>query len=402
MGAPAEKSTNTNTTPIGDPKDDLVFLIRALLKYNASDLHLRPNRPPLYRINGRILPATMPALTAAQLEQILVPFIPDALRKTLETKRQVDFSFEVEEFGRFRCNVFFAMNCLSAAIRRIPFEIPALEQLRIPAVLKDVITKPRGLILVTGSTGSGKSTTMAALVQHLNETQRLHIVTIEDPIEYVFKDQKAVVTQRELGADFPSMHEALASCMRQDPDVIVVGEMRDYVTIQTAITAAETGHLVISTLHTNDAKSALDRILDMFPSDHKNQIRVQLASSLIAIVAQQLLVRADGKGRILGTEVLVKSPSIEHAIRTHQFDMIPDLMGKSELYYKMHTMNMDLERLIRDGLITTEEGISSSSNPDDLKLRLAGIDRKEGYEYGVSSDPVTGDVIQRNGSPKDE
>jgi len=379
MGAPAEKLQ----TP--DPKEDLLFLIRAFLKYNASDMHLRANRPPLYRITGRILPASMPSLTSAQIEQILNPYIPDALRKTLETKRQIDFSFEVEDLGRFRCNVFYATNRISCAVRRIPFEVPGIEELRVPPVLKELVVKPRGLLLVTGSTGSGKSTTMASLVQYLNENQRLHIVTIEDPIEYVFKDQKCVVTQRELGADFPSMHEALASCMRQDPDVIVVGEMRDYATIQTAITAAETGHLVISTLHTNDAKSALDRILDMFPSDHKNQIRVQLASSLIGIVSQQLLVRGDGKGRVLASEVLVKSPSVEHAIRTHQFELIPDLMAKSEMYYKMHTMNMDLERLIRAGDVSIEEGISASSNPDDLKLRLAGIDTQEGYDYG--SDP---------------
>jgi len=380
MGAPAEKLQAV------DPKEDLLFLIRAFIKYNASDMHLRPNRPPLYRITGRLLPASMPNLSASQIEQILLPYVPEILRKTLETKRQVDFSFEIEELGRFRCNVFYATNRLSCAIRRIPFEIPPLDQLRVPEVLKEIVAKPRGLLLVTGSTGSGKSTTMAALIQYLNDTQRQHIITIEDPIEYIFKDSKSVITQRELGADFPSMNEALSSCMRQDPDVIIVGEMRDYNTIQTAITAAETGHLVISTLHTNDAKSALDRILDMFPSDHKNQIRVQLASSLIGIVAQQLLVRADGKGRVLASEVLVKSPSIEHAIRTHQFDMIPDLMGKSELYYRMHTMNMDLERLIREGLITIEEGVSASSNPDDLKLRLAGIDRKEGYEYATSSE----------------
>lgn len=394
MGAPAEKLESV------DPKEDLLFLIRAFIKYNASDMHLRPNRPPLYRITGRLLPASMPNLSAQQIEQILHPYIPDTLRKTLETKRQIDFSFEIEELGRFRCNVFYATNRLSCAVRRIPFEIPPIDQLRVPGVLKEIVAKPRGLLLVTGSTGSGKSTTMASLIQYLNENQRLHVVTIEDPIEYVFKDQKAVITQRELGVDFPSMHDALASCMRQDPDVIVVGEMRDYLTIQTAITAAETGHLVVSTLHTNDAKSALDRILDMFPSDHKNQVRVQLASSLIGIVAQQLLVRADGKGRVLASEVLVKSPSVEHAIRTHQFEMIPDLMAKSELYYKMHTMNMDLERLIRESLITIEEGVSASSNPDDLKLRLAGIDRKEGYEY-AAEEPAEA-VIEHRRKPGDK
>lgn len=392
MGAPAEKLQSNVKV---DPKEDLLFLIRAFLKYNASDLHLRPNRPPLYRINGRILPATMSSLSAQQLEQILNPFIPDSLRKILEVKRQIDFSVEIEEFGRFRCNVFFAMNSLSAAIRRIPFEIPTIEQLRVPAALLDIVTKPRGLLLITGSTGSGKSTTMASLIQHINDTQRTHIITIEDPIEYVFKDNKAIVTQRELGADFTNMQEALSSCMRQDPDVIVVGEMRDYNTIQTAITAAETGHLVISTLHTNDARSALDRILDMFPAETKNQVRVQLASSLIGIVAQQLIPRIDGKGRILASEVLVKSPSIEHAIRTNQFECIPEYMANSEHYYKMHTMNIDLERLIRAGHISFEEAVSCSGNPDDLKLRLAGIDRKEGYDYAAHQD-------QRNGPPKDD
>lgn len=374
MGAPAERLQSV------DPREDLLFLIRAFVKYNASDMHLRPDRPPLYRINGRLLPASMPSLSAGQIERILDPYVPASLRTILETKRQIDFSFEIQEIGRFRCSVFYATNRLSCAIRRIPFEIPSIERLRVPPVLKDLVAKPRGLLLVTGSTGSGKSTTMASLVQHLNDTQRVHVVTIEDPIEYVFQDRKSVVTQRELGTDFPNMNEALHSCMRQDPDVIVVGEMRDYATIQTAITAAETGHLVISTLHTNDAKSALDRILDMFPSDHKNQIRVQLASSLIGIVAQQLLVRADGNGRVLASEVLVKSPAVEHAIRNHQFATIPELMGKSDLYYRMQTMNADLERLIREGVIAIEEGVSASPNPDDLRLRLAGIDRKEGYE----------------------
>lgn len=395
MGEPAEAHQNV------DPKEDLLFLIRAFLKYNASDLHLRANRPPLYRINGRILPASMPNLTAGQVERIVEPFIPPILEETLRLKRQIDFSIEVEEFGRFRCNIFYTMGRLSAAIRRIPFDVPSMDTLRVPPILKTVMEKPRGLLLVTGSTGSGKSTTMAALVQHLNETQRHHIVTIEDPIEYVFKDIKSVITQRELGADFPSMQEALSSCMRQDPDVIVVGEMRDYATIQTAITAAETGHLVISTLHTNDARSALDRILDMFPSDHQNQIRVQLASSLLGIVAQQLLVRADGKGRVLASEVLVKSPSVEHAIRTNQFAMIPELMAKSDLYYKMHTMNMDLDYLIRSGLVTPEEGISASSNPDDLRLGLSGIDRKEGYDYAVAQE-ADDDRTGIKGTPKKE
>lgn len=363
-----------------DRKVDIFYLIRAFAKYDASDLHLRPNRPPLYRINGRLLPASMPELPEADVKELLLSIIPAPELEVLENKRQCDFTFEVEEMGRFRCNVFYFMDQMGAAIRRIPFNVPTLDQLRVPAILKTLSSKSRGLLLITGATGSGKSTTLAAVVNHLNETQRMHIVTIEDPIEFVFEDKKCTITQRELGSDFFTMHEVLSACMRQDPDIIVVGEMRDFHTIQTALTAAETGHLVISTLHTNDARSAIDRILDMFPSDQQNQIRVQLASSLIGIVAQQLIMRSDGQGRILASEVLVKSPSIEHCIRRSQHETIQDLIASSDVYYGMQTMNMDLEKLIRGGIITPEEGLNASSNPDDLRLRLSGIDRKEGYD----------------------
>lgn len=372
---------------IRDKKIDIFYLIRAFTKYDASDLHLRKNRPPLYRINGKLLPASMPELSEELIKDILFAVIPTADLEHLEKNRQIDFTFEVEEQGRFRCNVFYFMNSLGAAIRKIPFTVPTMEALRVPVVLKDLATRPRGLILITGATGSGKSTTMASMVQHMNETQRLHIVTIEDPIEFIFKDGKCTVTQRELGADFMSMPEALSACMRQDPDVIVVGEMRDFQTVRTALTAAETGHLVISTLHTNDAKSAVERIIDIFPADQQNQIRIQLASSLVAILAQQLVSKADGSGRVLASEVMIKSPSIEQCIRRGQNEAIGDLIASSEVYYRMQTMNMDLERLIRGGIITADEGFASSNNPDDLRLRLSGIDRKEGYDI-TSKDPT--------------
>lgn len=364
---------------------NLFYLIKALTKYNASDLHLRRDRPPLYRINGKLLPATLPPLTAPQIEKILLDVIPKKDLEKLEKNRQFDFSFEVPEEGRFRCNVFFSMNFMSAAIRKIPFSAPKFESLRLPHVLKTLAEKPRGLLLITGATGSGKSTTVAALINYLNESKRLHIVTIEDPIEFVYKDDKCTITQRELGIDFNSMSDALTSSLRQDPDVIIIGEMRDYQTVQLAMTAAETGHLVISTLHTNDAKSAIERILDIFPSQQQNQIRIQLASSLVGIFSQQLLARKDGKGRVLASEVLVKSAAIEQCIRTSRSEEIPNLMASSDDYYKMQTMNQDLHALYKEGTISKNEALSSSSNPEDLKLKLSGFDRKEAYN--ITSEP---------------
>lgn len=358
---------------------DMAYLLSAFLKYEASDLHLRRNRPPLYRINGKVLPANMPELPMEKIQEILYQIIPTQLMDRLEKTKQVDFTFDMPEIGRFRCNVFHYMNSIGAALRKIPNQIPGLEDLRVPSIMKELVEKPRGLILITGATGSGKSTTMAGMIQHLNQTQRLHIVTLEDPIEFIHTDNKSTITQRELGQDFETMQEGLSSCLRQDPDVLVVGEMRDLATIRTALSAAETGHLVISTLHTRDAKSAIDRILDSVPGDLQNQIRVQLAASLIGILAQTLLNRSDNKGRILGTEVMVKSPSIEQSIRRNQLEAIPELMEQGKNYYKMHTLNMDLEALIRAQVITQEEGFAASNNPDDLKLRLSGVDRREGY-----------------------
>ena len=368
------------TTQQIEKRIDIHYLIRAFLKYSASDLHLRKNRPPLYRIHGKLLPASMPEFSEEQIHAVLDPIIPNEYKEKLKKNRQIDFTFEAQEHGRFRCNVFYFMNSLGAVLRRIPFEIPSYDSLRAPQVLKELVQKNKGLLLVTGATGSGKSTTMASLIQFLNETQRLHIVTIEDPIEFVFKDQKSVITQRELGSDFNSLNEALTSALRQDPDIIVVGEMRDFETFRTALTAAETGHLVISTLHTNDAKSALDRVLDMFPPEQKNQTRAQLAASLVGISAQQLLLRADGKSRVLASEVMVKSPSIENCIRRGQHEEIPDLMASSGNYYKMQTMNMDLEKLVRTKAITLKEALACSNNPDNLKLRFSGVDRTEGYD----------------------
>lgn len=353
------------------------------MKYDASDLHLRRNRPPIYRIHGKLLPASMPSLNEEEIKNILFPIIPASAWAELETKRQTDFSFEISEFGRFRCNVFYFMGTLATSIRRIPFVVPSLTDLRVPATIHNLIHKQKGLLLITGGTGTGKSTTVASIIKELNSTQRVHIITIEDPIEFTYKDDKSIITQRELKTDFNTTMDALTASLRQDPDVIVIGEMRDFQTIQTAITAAETGHLVISTLHSNDAKTTIERILDVFPGDQQNQIRVQLANSLLGIFSQQLIPTHDGKGRVLVSEVLVKSPSIEECIRKNEIKEIQQLIAHSEHYYGMQTMNMDLERLVKSGVITKEEALLSSPNADDLKLRFSGIDRKEGYEISA-------------------
>ena len=370
-------------------KFDLKYLIRALLKYNASDLHLKMGRPPLYRINGKLVPAKMPPLNAAKVQAMIFGILSPRELEELERDRQIDFSFEVPEIGRFRCHVYYQLGTVSAAIRMIPLSIPSLDDLGVPEVLKELCQKPRGLLLITGATGCGKSTTLASVLQYINETSSVHIVTIENPIEFVYVDAKASITQRELGADVHSMQAALYGGLRQDPDVIMIGEMRDCDTIQAALTAAETGHLVISTLHTNDAKSTIDRILDVFPAEAQNQIRIQLAYSLLGVVSQQLLARADGSGRVLAAEVMIKSPTIENYILKNEREKIADAISGSNTYYKMQSMNVAIEALILKGTITTEEGLRGSPNPDDLKLRLSGVGREEGYNtIDRTGDPV--------------
>ena len=376
---PEDTSSYNSPTIEDSQKYDMKYLVKALVKYNASDLHIKAGRPPLFRVNGKLVPAKLPELKPEQTESIIHQILTANQVKDLETKRSLDFSFRVRDFGRFRCNLYYQRGSLSAAVRMIPFDIPNIADLGVPEVLMELCRKPRGLLLVTGPTGSGKSTTLAAIVQHLNENSHIHILTIEDPIEFVYRDLKASVTQREVGSDTPSLSEALYAGLRQDPDVIMIGELRDRDMIQGALTAAETGHLVLSTLHTNDAKSTIDRIIDVFPAEAKNQVRIQLASTLVGVVSQQLLVRADGRGRVPACEVMVKSPTIEDAIVKNELAKLGDIIAHSSSYYKMQSMNMALEHLIKTGVVTAEEALKCSVSQDDLKLRLSGMLREEGY-----------------------
>ncbi len=360
-------------------KLDMNYLAKALSKYNASDLHLKVGRPPLFRINGQLVPAKMAVLTQVEVEAIVGGVLSEKQVLELEKNRNIDLSFRIMNFGRFRCNVYYQRGTLSAAVRMIPVNVPYLDDLGVPGVLKELCQRSRGLILITGSTGCGKSTTLAAMIQFINETQHVHVLAIEDPIEFIYKDLKASVTQREVGSDTATLKEGLIAGLRQDPDVIMIGEIRDSETIKAALTAAETGHLVLTTLHTNDAKSSIDRILDIFSGESQNQVRIQLASTLLGVVSQQLVLRADGTGQVPACEVLIKSPAIEGYILRNELDRISEAIASSNAYYKMQTMNQALEKMVQSQLITLDEALKSSHNSDDLKLKLAGVHREEGY-----------------------
>ncbi|MGZ3657721.1 MAG: type IV pilus twitching motility protein PilT [Bdellovibrionota bacterium] len=348
-------------------------LLKGLVKHKASDLHVKVGRPPLYRINGKLLPAKLPPLTGEDVKKLAYSTMTQKQIKEFEEGMQIDFGYLVPGLARFRANVFMQKGRLAFVIRVVPLEVPVLGSLGLPSVVQEMALKPRGLLLVTGATGSGKSTTLAAMVEHINRCARSHIVTIEDPIEYIFEDKMCTVSQREVGVDAISMQSALRGALRQDPDVIMIGEMRDFNTIQTAITAAETGHLVVSTLHTNTASQALDRIIDSFPTESKNQLRLQLANSLLGVITQRLVRRADGNGRVVACEILSKSPTVEKAILENRINDLDAAMESSNLYYKMQSMNQALEKLIRDGVISQEEGLLNSDKKEDLILKLSGM-----------------------------
>ena len=361
---------------------DMKYLIRALVKYNASDLHLKAGRPPLFRINGKVIPAKMTELTEEQVMHCIFSVLNDRQKIDLDKNRHVDLSFRVDDIGRFRCNAYYQKGHVCAAIRMVPLTVPRLDDLLIPQVAKELCERNRGLILVTGATGSGKSTTLAGMINYINENQHAHILAIEDPIEFIYRDMKSTISQREVGSDVHTLHDGLISGLRQDPDVIMIGELRDKEMIQNALTAAETGHLVLTTLHTNDAKSTIDRIIDVFPAEAKNQVRIQLAASLVAVISQQLVARADGTGRVVACEIMVKSPAIESYILRGELERIPETIAASQSYYKMQSMNQALEKLVSTGVITADEALRCSNNPDDLKLLLSGVTREQGYGSG--------------------
>jgi twitching motility protein PilT len=352
---------------------DFADVLMQVLQRNASDLHLTAGSPPMIRHHGRLHALDYPALTPQMTREVIYSILTNDQRQRLETDWQIDFAYSIPGKARFRVNAYFQRAALSAAFRLIPHEMPRLSTLGVPPVLEEFTKKPRGFVLVTGPTGSGKSTTLAAMIDLINDTRHEHILTIEDPIEFLHRHKKCIVNQRELGADSQSFALGLKAALRQDPDVILVGEMRDLETISTALTAAETGHLVFATLHTQDTAQTVDRIVDVFPPDQQQQVRVQLSISLQGIVTQQLLPKADGQGRVVATEVLVPTPGVRNLIRegkTHQIYSALQTGGQ----HGMQTMDSSLSQLVREHKITRELAEARSATPEELR-RLMGTVR---------------------------
>ncbi|HKR62991.1 MAG TPA: PilT/PilU family type 4a pilus ATPase [Thermoanaerobaculia bacterium] len=351
------------------PSFSLNDLLVYMSKQQASDLHLKPMRPPLVRVQGKLIPIKTDALKPADLEKMLLPILNRAQREKFDAHQAVDFGYGVPGVARFRANMYMQRGTVGAVFRRIPIQVASVEQLELPLAVSELTQIPDGLVLVTGPTGSGKSTTLAAMILNIAEHEPLHIVTIEDPIEFLFQDRIAAISQREVGTDTPTFREALRNAMRQDPDVIMVGEMRDMETIQTVLTAAETGHLVFSTLHTNNAAQTLDRIIDAFPAEQHKQIRAQLSLVLRGIISLKLIKTIDGK-MTAAVEVLKVSPRIAKLIEDGHTKDILEEMENSVGLYRMQSMNQSLIALLVHQKISYQDAMALSSDADDLSLKL--------------------------------
>ena len=320
----------------------------------ASDVHLVAGSAPIYRINGQLIPTDEGRLMPNDTYEMAKSILTDELWEVLENKREVDLSYSIENIARFRVNIFYQKSAVSIAFRVIPRDIPSIETLGIPTILRKVVQRPHGLFLVTGPTGSGKSTSLASMIDFMNQTMNKHIITLEDPIEYLHSHKQSIIVQREIGFDTLSFANGLRASLRQDPDVILVGELRDLETIQTAITAAETGHLVMGTLHTQDTAGTIDRIIDVFPAHQRNQTRTMLANVLLGVMSQRLFRRTDLSGRVVATEVLINNPAIANLIRTEKMHQIPNVLQTSR-ELGMHTMEMSIKDLIAQRLISSKE-----------------------------------------------
>ncbi len=336
---------------------DINTLLKLTQDERASDLHFSVGNPPIIRVNGELRLTDLPPLTPESSKALVYNMLNDEQKAIFERDKELDFSFALPGMDRFRVNVHLQKGCVEAAFRRVPMKIPTLDQLGVPDVIFDFINKPNGLVLVTGPTGTGKSTTLAAMVEYVNTIRSEMIVTIEDPIEFIFTNKKSIIKQREVYSDTHSFPEALKRVLRQDPDVIVVGEMRDLDTIATTLTAAETGHLVLATLHTPDCPQTVQRIIDVFPPYQQRQVIIQLAECLQGVISQVLLRRADGKGRVLASEVMVSTPGIRNLIREGDIAQIPSLLQMGA-QYGMRTMDKCLKMLYKKGIITKETALS--------------------------------------------
>ncbi len=350
-------------------------ILKLALAKGASDIHLKVGVPPIFRIDGTLRALKeAPRLSPEMTKEIAFSVMNDRQKERFKKNNEIDLSYAVSGLGRFRVSIFMQRGSASLVLRTIPFKIPTIEELLLPKVIEKLAMERRGLILVTGTTGSGKSTTLAAMINYINTQRNAHIITIEDPIEFLHRDKKSIINQREVGQDTGTFPSALRAALRQDPDVILVGEMRDLETIETAILAAETGHLVLSTVHTLDATETINRIIAVFPPYQQEQIRIQLASVLKGVISQRLVPKADGVGRVPAVEVLIATARIREYIEDeHRTKEIGDAIAEGHVQYGMQTFDQSLMALLGQNLITYEEALSQASNPDDFALKYSGV-----------------------------
>ncbi|HPC83218.1 MAG TPA: type IV pilus twitching motility protein PilT [Thermoanaerobaculaceae bacterium] len=342
-------------------------LLKTMVDSGATDLHVTTNSPPIIRVHGLLERLPGPPLTAPETKRLVYSVLTDAQKHRLEETLELDLSFGIKGLARFRANIFFQRGALAGAFRRIPYEILGFKELGLPQIVESLCEKPRGLVLVTGPTGSGKSTSLAAMIDKVNREKPLHIITIEDPIEYLHTHQKAMVNQRELHSDTQSYANALRSVLREDPDVVLIGEMRDLETVESALRIAETGHLTFATLHTNSAPQTINRIIDVFPEHQQSQIRTQLSFVLEGIICQSLLPKAGGRGRVLACEILIPNAAVRNLIREDKVHQIYSMMQTGQLKHGMQTFNQSLATLYQRKLITLQTALSYSSNQEELQ-----------------------------------
>ncbi len=359
---------------IGPKKLEMTDLLNAMYTNKASDLYLKVGRPPILRISGKLTQMSAPPFDAEETRRLLYSVMNKLQSAKFEEHLELDFSYALSDKARYRFNAFFQRGVIGAVIRMISYDIPDFDSLGLPPQIKDMILRPHGLILVTGPAGSGKSTTMASMIKHLNKTRASHVITVEDPIEFVHKDELAVIEQREVELDTKSFADALRHILRQDPNVIVIGEMRDVETMSIAIRAAETGHLVMSTLHTNDTAQTIDRIVDSYDTPHQqDQVKMQLSQVLVGVCCQRLVRKADGSGLVPAVEFMINSPLIQKLIREGQTNKISDAVEQSLSQVDMQTMDQALLKLYRSRVITIEDALNSSTRPEDFRLKATGV-----------------------------
>ncbi len=352
-------------------------ILRKAVELDASDIHLKTDESPFFRIHGELIASEFPKMRADDLQCVVIDILPEHIKRKSEPDKEIDFSHYEEDVGRFRVNVFLSHHVPTLALRHVKTEIPSIAGLHLPEIIERLMTANSGIIMVCGATSSGKSTTLAAMIHCINTTRRDRIITIEDPVEYIFKDIRSVITQREVGLDTPSFHSALKHVLRQDPDVIMLGEMRDQVSLSVALSAAETGHVVLSTLHSTTAAQSIHRILSFFPADEREQVRLAVAANLTAILCQRLIPAIRG-GVLPAVEIMINTPTVHKLLLGNKLETLAAAMetGKED---GMQTFNQALFKLIKSGQVTEKEGMAQSPNPEALKMNLQGIFLDDGH-----------------------